>query len=176
MEFLGCVILSGEKKTLKKEETKIRGISPQRPQTKKLKRTICSLVWRIHCGHPPIRGTGPARSYPWWDDKKLKKKELKLLVRWISKNFPDTSVDEICTTEFWDSLGIKSYNLSIKRNPVALCMLSIFCIILETLHQQAECQLLSSSVSLDPKPSLEPSPRGPLKAIQNGTGPHQFRA
>lgn len=43
--------------------------------------------------------------------KEASKKELKLLVRWICKNFPDTSADDMGDIKFWDSLRAKLYQL-----------------------------------------------------------------
>lgn len=59
-------------------------------------------------------------------NKEFSKKELKSIVKWISKNFPDTSANEICTIRFWDSVGVKLYDLSTKRDPVALHMPPLF--------------------------------------------------
>lgn len=103
-------------------------------------------------------------------DKKFSKNKLKSIVRWIIKNFLDASADEIHTIEFWDSVEVKLYNLSIKRDPIVPCMLTIFHTILETLHQQAVRRKLDPSVTPKMEPPLKLALFGPSTMVQNGTG------
>lgn len=62
-----------------------------------------------------------------------------------------------------------STKLSTKRDPIALCMLPFFVLSLKPLTSKRVLTALFIGPPW-PKALLEPSPRGPLKVIQNGAG------
>lgn len=48
-------------------------------------------------------------------------------------SFTDAMALSIITVDFWDSVGVKRYNLPTRRDPEAPSMLPAFCVNLETL-------------------------------------------
>lgn len=62
------------------------------------------------------------------------------------------------------------YCLSVKRDPITPCMLPIFHIIFESVHQQAEHQLPDPLVTPNPKAPVYPSPLRPSTMVQDGLG------
>lgn len=62
--------------------------------------------------------------------KKFEKEELKNIIKWAFKSFPDAAAPNVITLAFWDSEDVKLYNSATKRNSYAQKLLPIFQLIL----------------------------------------------
>lgn len=58
--------------------------------------------------------------------KKFEKQELKNIIKWAFKSFPDTAAPNVITSAFWDLVDIKLYNSATKRNSYTQKLLPIF--------------------------------------------------
>lgn len=71
--------------------------------------------------------------------KKVGKKELKNIMKWVCTNIPDASEFNILSKVLWDSVRVKLYDLTTKKNSAAPQMLPTFQAILETLKAEEKC-------------------------------------
>lgn len=79
--------------------------------------------------------------------KEFKKRELKTLLKWVLQNSPSavnpggalpapvglSSDYHIFSSSFWDHIGVKLYDLTTRRDSIALRLLPTFWVILEAL-------------------------------------------
>ncbi|XP_063280711.1 serine/arginine repetitive matrix protein 1-like [Prinia subflava] len=77
-------------------------------------------------------------------DYKFERKELKKLVKWVYKKYPDTNTAETVTVEFWDKIGLKLYN---SKKKSVLKLRPIFKTVLDFVTEEGE--RLSSEKTLE---------------------------